>query len=153
MSLYGVANSRSSSSSFSTGLNDSVSCTLVTVKEWLMLMGPQLCKQDFSIIQSFNCNRKYLSPFVPLVELPFVILPCLVLPKPKPFLGSFTLDAVATLDSCVTIEKKLDQFLSLHWQSPLQNPHECEWAFRLFFIRYLEIVIIVFSNSKGNNNP
>ena len=61
-----------------------------------MLMGPQLCKQDFSIIQSFNCNRKYLSPFVPLVELPFVILPCLVLPKPKPFLGSFTLDAVAS---------------------------------------------------------
>ena len=97
MSLYGVANSRSSSSSFSTGLNDSVSCTLVTVKEWLMLMGPQLCKQDFSIIQSFNCNRKYLSPFVPLVELPFVILPCLVLPKPKPFLGSFTLDAVASI--------------------------------------------------------
>ena len=34
--------------------------TLVAVMESAMFVGPALSQQEFSIIQSFNCNRKYL---------------------------------------------------------------------------------------------
>ena len=37
-------------------------------------VGPHSCQQYVSIIQYFHCNMKYLSPFVAIVGLPFVIL-------------------------------------------------------------------------------
>ena len=37
-------------------------------------VGPHSCQQYVSIIQYFHCNMKYLSRFVAIVGLPFVIL-------------------------------------------------------------------------------
>ena len=41
--------------------------TLVSVNGQPMHVGSLSCQQEASIIQSFNCNRKYLSPFIVLV--------------------------------------------------------------------------------------
>ena len=38
-----------------------------------MLIGPANCQQEVSIIESFNCTRIYLSPFIASVGLPFLI--------------------------------------------------------------------------------
>ena len=40
---------------------------LMAVMESPMMVGPPYCHQGFCIIQSFNCNRKYLTPFIELL--------------------------------------------------------------------------------------
>ena len=53
---------------------------LLAVMGLPMLMGPLFYRKEFSILQSFNCNKKELCQFIASVGLPFLVY--LVIQKP-----------------------------------------------------------------------